>query len=45
MVKERPIKLYVTEGIVPYFKDGPSPQVQYFYEENKKMKLPMNMKY
>jgi len=35
MVKERPIKLYVTEGIVPYFKDGPSPQVQYFYEENK----------
>jgi len=33
-VHERPIKLYVTEGMTPYFKDGPPAEPQYFYTEN-----------
>lgn len=33
-IHERPIKLYVTEGMTPYFKDGPPAEPQYFYAEN-----------
>jgi len=36
-VKEQPIKLYITEGLSPYFKDGPPALPQYFYEENKEV--------
>jgi len=32
-VKERPIKLYVSEGLAPYFKDGPPAEPQYFYAD------------
>jgi len=28
-----PIKLYVTEGMMPYFKDGPPAEPRYFYAE------------
>jgi len=34
-IKERPIKLYVTEGQGPYFKDGPPAEAQFFYEQEK----------
>jgi len=34
-VQERPIKLYITEGCAPYFKDGPPPQPVCFYKVNK----------
>jgi len=34
-VQVQPIKLYIAEGIQPYFKDGPLAEPQYFYVENK----------
>jgi hypothetical protein len=34
-VKEQPIKLYIAQGIQPYFKDGPPAVPVRFYEENK----------
>jgi len=35
VLKERPIKLNVSEGQAPYFKDGPPAQPQFFYQETK----------
>jgi tetratricopeptide (TPR) repeat protein len=34
-VTDRPIKLYITEGQAPYFKDGPPAEPKYFYSEDK----------